>query len=298
MQTIVAMTAPPPVKFRDLKEVVDVKMRYSLLPFDVRIDFIKASAGIAIVPVTLQVANRDLTYVAKEGVQHASVNIYGRVTALSGKIITTFEDPLQLNVPAEQLEKLSVNVSLYQQAIPLHPGRYRLDLVLKDVNSGKMGTLSQSLTVPDFSGEEKLTASSLILADLIEPVPARETGGGPFVLGTNRVRPRVPSANGDPAAFKRGQKVNVWIQVYNLAADGKTGKPASTVEYRLINAGGQSVYSYSEAAELTGATGNQITALKALPPEKLVPGQYEVTITVRDLVAQQSIAATAKFSVQ
>jgi hypothetical protein len=298
LNTILAMTAPPPVKFKDLKTVVDIKMRYTLLPFDVRVDFIRASSDTAIVPVTLQVANRDLSYVSKNGVQHASVNIYGQVTTLSGKIMSTFEEPLRLDIPAELLEKSLANVSLYQQPIPLRPGRYRLDLVLKDVNSGKMGTLSQSLTVPDYSNDDKLSVSSLVLADLVEPVPARDTGSGPFILGSTRIRPRVPSANGGPATFSHGQKVNVWMQVYNLAIDKNTGKPSARVEYHLTNAAGQSVYDSRESPGSSRGADNQITAQKALPSEKLDRGEYQVTIGVADLISGRSISATAKFAIQ
>ena len=201
MRTQALLLAPPPVKYKDLKAVVDVKMRYNLLPFDVRVDFLKASPDTSLVPITIKVANRDLTYAGKDGVQHAAVNIYGRVTTLSGKIVHTFEDPLRLDVPAELLEKIIGNVSLYQQALPLRPGRYRLDLVLKDVNGDKLGTLYQSITVPDFNNDGNLSASTLILADLMQTVPARDTGSGAFVIGPDRVRPRVPPANGDPVSF-------------------------------------------------------------------------------------------------
>jgi len=58
---------------------------------------------------------------------------------------------VRLDVPAELLEKTAANVSLYQQTLPLRPGHYRLDIVLKDVNSGKTGLFARSIIVPDFT---------------------------------------------------------------------------------------------------------------------------------------------------
>jgi GWxTD domain-containing protein len=299
LNTQALLLAPPPVKYKDLKTVVDVKLRYNLLPFDVRVDFLRASAEAALVPITIKVANRDLTYAAKDGVQHASVNIYGRVTTLSGKIVNTFEDPLRLDVPAELLEKFTGNVSLYQQALPLRPGRYRLDLVLKDVNGDKLGTLYQSITVPDFSNDGSLSSSTLILADLLQPVPARDTGTGAFVIGPDRVRPRVPAANGDPVSFHRGEKVNLWMQVYNLSIDTKTGKPSANVEYRVVNTtGNQSVYDQTEAANMVPGNGGSVTLKKTFPTSALPPGVYQITVTVRDQISKQTLTPTAKFVVE
>jgi 5-hydroxyisourate hydrolase-like protein (transthyretin family) len=251
------------------------------------------------VPITIQVANRDLSYAAKDGVQHASVNIYGRLTTLSGKIVQTFEDPLRLDVPAELLEKFVGNVSLYQQALPLHPGRYRLDLVVKDVNGGKLGTLYQSINVPDFNNDGNLSASTLVLADLMQSVPARDTGSGTFVIGPDRVRPRVPPANGDPVSLRPGEKINLWMQVYNLAVDEKTGKPAANVEYRVVNAATkQSVFDETESAGSAIGNGGGLTLKREFSTSALQPGIYQVTVTIHDMLSKQSIAPSAKFSIK
>lgn len=291
--------APPPVKYKDLKTVVDVKMRYNLLPFDVRVDFLRAEAGTDLVPITIKVANRDLTFAGKDGVQHASVNIYGRLTTLSGQIVHTFEDPVRLDVPAELLPKTIENVSLYQQMLPLRPGRYRLDLVLKDVNGDKLGTLYQSITVPDFSNDGNLSSSTLVLADLLQPVPVRDTGSGAFVIGPDRVRPRVPSANGDPISFHRGEKVNLSMQVYNLAVDAKTGKPSANVEYRVVNtAGNQAVYDQTESTDLAAGNDGSVTLKKGFSTSALPLGAYQVTVTIHDRISNQTLTPTAKFTVQ
>ncbi|HEY2390017.1 MAG TPA: GWxTD domain-containing protein [Candidatus Angelobacter sp.] len=296
MERNALVLAPPPVKYKDLKEVVDVKMRYNLLPFDARIDFLKGSPDTALVPITIQVANRDLTYANKDGVQHASVNIYGRVTTLGGKIVNTFEDPLRLDIPAELFEKLSGNISLYQQALPLRPGRYRLDLVLKDVNGNKLGMLYQSINVPDFSKDGDLTSSSLVLADLIEPVLARDTGSGTFVISPDRVRPRVPPSNGGPAVFNRGEKINLWMQVYNVTTDTK--QPTATVKCQVVNVTThQSVYSH-EISDFVPNASNGGTLKEMLSPGTLEPGTYQVTVTVNDLISKQTITPTAKFVVK
>ena len=299
LETFSKLNAPPPVKFKDLAEVVTSKIRYNLLPFDVRVDFVKLTSDTVLVPITLQVPLRGLTFANKDGVQRAVVNIFGKLSTLSGKTVQVFEDTVRRDIPAELLEKELSTVALWWKAVPMRPGLYRLDVVLKDVNGDKLGTYSRGWTVPDLGGDDRLANSTLILADQVDPVPAREIGTGNFVIGQSRVRPRVQPSDGKPASFKKGENVNFWMQVYNLGVDEKTKRPSATVEYQVINtATNQSVLNFTESTAQMGNIGEQMTLARKLPLAKLDPGVYQVTIKVSDLVSKQTIAPTAKFAVQ
>ena len=86
------------VKFKDLEEVVSHKIRYNLLPFDVGVDFVKLTSDTVLMPVTIQVPARSLTWVNKDGLQRATVNIFGRLSTLSGKVVQTFEDTVRHDI--------------------------------------------------------------------------------------------------------------------------------------------------------------------------------------------------------
>jgi hypothetical protein len=288
----------PSIKFKDLEEVVTHKIRVNLLPFDVRADFVRVTSDTVLVPVTVQVKNRDITFVNKDGIQRGVVNIYGRVTTLTGRIAQTFEDTVQVDVPAELLPKTIENSSVYWKAMPLRPGRYRVDLVVKDVNGDRVGTWSKGIQVPDF-GDEKLASSTLILADQMEKVAPKNVGTGSFVIGTTKVRPRLESSDGKPASFKRTQKLNFWMQVYNLGVDEKTNKPSATFEYQVVNtANNRTVVTSSESTDQMGNLGDQVTLEKQVSLAALEPGTYQVTVKVSDNVSKQSIAPSAKFVVE
>jgi GWxTD domain-containing protein len=300
LETFAKLNRAPEVKFKDLEAVVNTKIRYNLLPFDVLVDFVKVTSDTVLVPITVQVHNRDLTFVNKDGVQRGVVNIFGRMTTLTGKVAQTFEDTVHLDVPPELLEKFVNNVALYWKALPMRPGHYRLDIVVKDVNGDKLGTIGQSVMVPEFT-EDKLATSTLILATTMEQVPSREVGTGNFVLGTMKVVPRVGPSNGSPATFKRdpNQKVNFWVQVYNLTVDEKTRKPSATVEYQIVNTTtNKPVVDVTENTDQMGNISDQLTLQKSLLLSKLDPGVYQVTIKINDLVSKQTISPTARFAVE
>jgi GWxTD domain-containing protein len=292
-----ALNKPPAIKFKDLEEVVSHKLSYNLLPFDVITDFVKVTSDTVLVPITIQVKNKDITFVGKDGVQTGVVNIFGRLTTLTGRIAQTFEDTVTVQTPAELLPKEQEKPSVYWKALPLRSGRYRLDIVLKDVNGDRVGSWSRGIMVPEF-GDDRLAVSSLILADDMEKVPTKNVGTGSFVIGDTKVRPRVPDS-GKPASFKRNQRVNFWMQVYNLGIDQQTHKPSATVEYEITNlANRKAVVHAVESTQQMGNVGDQLTLTKSLPLAAVEPGQYQISIKVDDKVSKQSVSPTATFMVE
>ena len=300
LEQFAKLQAAPPVKFKDLEEAVTSKVILNPMPFDVRSDFVKVTSDTVLVPVTIQMKNRDITFVNKDGVQRGTVNIFGRLSTLTGKIVQTFEDTVQVDVPAELLPRTAENASVYWKALPLRPGRYKLNIAVKDVNGDRKGVWSRSIIVPDFS-DDKLSTSTLIVADQMEPVPTKAIGTGSFVIGTMKIRPRVAPADGKPALFKKDkdQKLNFWMQVYNLGVDEKTHKPSATFEYDITNmATNKSVVQKVETTDTMGNVGEQVTLQKSISAANLQPGIYKIQIKVNDNVSKQTIDPSAVFAVE
>ena len=299
LEQFAKLQAAPPVKFKDLEEVVSHKISVNLMPFDVRADFVKVTSDTVLVPITIQIKNRDVTFQNKDGVERGTVNIFGRVTTLAGKIVQTFEDTVQVDVPPELLPKTAENASVYWKAIPLRisQNRYRLDIVVKDVNGDRTGSWSHAIQIPDFS-EDKLSSSTLIIADQMEPVATKNVGTGNFVIGAMKVRPRVAPSDGKPIAFKRNQKLNFWMQVYNLSVDEKTHKPSATFEYNVTDSNNRAVIHTVESTDTMGNVGDQVTLQKTLSAANLQPGLYKIEIKVNDNLSKQTVDPTATFAVE
>jgi len=300
LEQFAKLQAPPPVKFKDLEEIVNTKIITNLMPFDVRTDFVKVTGDTVLVPVTVQMKYRDITFANKDGVQRGTVNIFGRVSTLTGKVVQTFEDTAQVDVPAELLPRTAENSSVYWKALPLRPGRYKIEVAVKDVNGDRKGTWSRGIVVPEFA-DDKLSTSSLIVADQMEAVPTKDVSTGNFVIGLTKVRPRVAPADGKPALFKRtkDQKVNFWMQVYNLGVDEKTHKPSATFEFNIVNvATNKPVVQKTESTEQMGNVGEQVTLEKSIASANLQPGIYKIQIKVNDNVSKQTVDPSATFAVE
>jgi GWxTD domain-containing protein len=301
--------APPPVKFKDLENFISEHKLLSgpVFPFDVRTDFVKVTESTVLVPITLQMKNRDITFVTKDGVAKGVVNILGKVTTLTHKTVQTFEDTVEVEQPAELLEKSLDRQSVYWKALPLLPGLYRLDIAISDVNNkDHMGYYGRSLEVPTYH-DEKLATSSLILADAMNTVSSREIGSGNFIIGNTFIRPRVSPNPGTPVKFKRSQELNFWMQVYNLQVDDATKSNHATVVYQIIKTGGTAANTGAADTVILekqldskdlGAHSDQMTVEKSLPIAGLEPGKYKVTIKINDGISKQEIAQSAPFVVE
>jgi GWxTD domain-containing protein len=281
---------PPEIKFKDLESIVTTKLSFNLLPFDTRTDFIRVTEESVLTPITVQLRYKDLAFQEQEGIHRALANVYGKVTAINGRVAQVFEDTISQDIPAALFQQTLDSSAIYQKVIPLRPGLYKLDLVVKDIHSGNVGTVNQRLAVPRYP-EEKLSTSSLILADIVENLPPNQVGSGSFILGTTKVRPNVKEE------FKRDQALNVWLQVYNLKVDEKTHKPSARVE-TLITRNGQEVKKVVEdSTELSGAA-QQMTLVQSMALGDFDPGEYSIQVKITDNLTSEIIASTGKFVVR
>jgi hypothetical protein len=281
--------APPPVKFKDLEEVVSSRILRNQINFDYRFDFMRITGDTVLVPVTVQIQNKQMTFRNREGVQSATLNLFGRISTLTGRIVQTFEDVINRDFPDSLLEPSLKAYSIYQKAVPLRPGLYKLDLVIKDVNSGNMGVVDTRLAVSPIP-DDKLDASSLILADQIEPVSSKDVGVGQFVLGSTKVRPKLDGE------FRADQPLGVYMQFYNLKVDDTTHKNNVSLDFKITQ-GDQTVSHDVKTSEELKQNGEQLTFEQVVAPKTLSPGKYKLAVQATDLLTNQSVSRTADFTI-
>src|SRR5947207_6237038 len=164
LEQFAKLQKPPAVKFHDLEAAVNSKISYNMLPAKYRVDFFPLTDASVLTSVTLQFENKDLQFHAKEGVQIAAVNIFCKVSTMTRRIVTNFEDTVEVTSPPEYLQQTAQRKSVYNKTIPLAPGTYRLSMSAKDVTGGNLFTQEVALVVPRLDSE-KLSASTIVLAD-------------------------------------------------------------------------------------------------------------------------------------
>src|ERR1700741_2061082 len=279
-----------PEHFKDLAEKITSRMVPNQLSFQYRAEFLRATSDTDVVPITLQLRNRDLGFRSKQGVQSAVLELYGRITSPGGRVVQTFEDVISRDIPESLFESSRDLYSIYQKSVPLRAGLYRVDIVIKDMESGNIGVLGTALRVPRFD-EEKLDASSLILADQIERVASRQVGTGQFVLDSYKVRPRLSQE------FSGADKLGIYLQLYNLKVDETSHKTKVSVAYR-IRKDQEEVWRAMETEDHLHQGGEQLTIERLIPVSALAAGRYTIEVTAIDLLTNETVIRSSDFTVK
>jgi GWxTD domain-containing protein len=289
MITMFELGRPPQIKFSDLAEAVNRGVvEENPLNFEVRIDFFRQSDERVITAVTIQTDNKDLSFVDKGGLQEARINIFGKITAVSGRRVGIFEDPVVTQATTSELTDAKDRKSAYQKAIALQPGTYKVDVIVRDVTSGATGIRHVGFSVPKYD-PAKLSTSTLVLATRLQSL-SNQPAVGQFVIGNVKVIPNVSGA------YKRGQDVGIYMQIYNAGIDQTTLRPSVDVEYVLMK-DGKEIGKQAEDWSGLSDSGQRLTLARLMQTGGLAVGAYEVAVRVRDRVSGQTLSPSAKFTV-
>ncbi len=291
MEIIANLQRPPQVKFSDLQSSITDSgvIDNNPLDFDMRVDFFRQSDERVITAFTLQTENKELQFSDNGGLQTARMNIFGRIMAVSGKRSGIFEDSVTTNATTAELVEARDRKSIYQKAVALTPGTYKVDVVVRDVGTGNKGVRSIGFTVPRYE-ETKLATSTLILASTLRSTTERDIGGS-FVIGSAKV---IPNLSG---VYKKGQDVGVYLQVYNTGIDQTTLRPAVDVVY-VLTKDGKEILRQNENWEGLSDSGQRLTLARLIPTSGLAAGEYELKIKIKDRVKDnQTLEPSAKFTI-
>ncbi len=284
--------APPPVKYTDLKQLVDVTISYSPLSLRLQPEYFKLDDHQVLTPVTVQIENRNLTFAAQGDRMVATLAIYGVVTSISNEIVTEFEDEVTSSFPPAQLQRGLTMRSTYQKMLFLEgKGRYKLDLVVKDLASGGVGVLRQVLVPPTFPSEA-LSSSSLVLSNYIQQMDGPPRQSQMFVLGDVRVRPSVDRS------FPQNGRMGVYFQLYGLGFDQATREPSLRIRYQVLS--DEKVVSdvVEESNEsLQFRSPERVVLIHAVNLDGLPLGGYQLRIEVVDRIGKGRLDLRENFEI-
>jgi len=289
LQLLADLSRPPQIKFNDLASAVNTPViEDNPLNFDVRVDFFRQSDERVITAFTSQTDNSNLVFQDVGGLQQAQLNIFGKITHVSGRRAGIFEDPVITRATPEELTEAKDRKSAYQKAVALAPGRYKLDVIVRDINSGATGVRHVDVPVPKYD-PNKLGTSTLVLAAKLESL-GDQPAVGMFTIGNVKVIPNVSGV------YHRGAPVGVYMQIYNAGIDQTTLRPSVDVEYALMK-DGKEIGKQAEDWRGNSDSGQRLTLTRLINSAALNPGDYSLEVRVRDRVSGQSLVQSAKFTI-
>ncbi|MDX6576797.1 MAG: hypothetical protein QOE96_2750 [Blastocatellia bacterium] len=289
LQLLADLSRPPAIKFNELASAVNTPViEDNPLSFDVRVDFFRQSDERVITAFTIQTDNQNLVFQDSGGLLQAQLNIFGKITHVSGRRAGVFEDPVITRATQQELSEAKERKSAYQKAVALAPGRYRVDVIVRDIASGATGVMHKGFEVPKYD-PAKLSTSTLVLAVKLEGL-GDQPAVGMFTIGNVKVIPNVSGT------YHRGSPIGIYMQIYNAGIDQTTLRPSVDVEYALMK-DGKEIGKQLEDWKGNSDSGQRLTLTRLLDSRNLAPGDYSLEVRVKDRVSGQALIQSAKFAV-
>jgi GWxTD domain-containing protein len=289
LQLLADLSRPPAIKFNELASAVNTPViEDNPLSFDVRVDFFRQSDERVITAFTIQTDNQNLVFQDSGGLLQAQLNIFGKITHVSGRRAGVFEDPVITRATQQELSEAKERKSAYQKAVALAPGRYRVDVIVRDIASGATGVMHKGFEVPKYD-PAKLSTSTLVLAVKLEGL-GDQPAVGMFTIGNVKVIPNVSGT------YHRGSPIGIYMQIYNAGIDQTTLRPSVDVEYALMK-DGKEIGKQFEDWKGNSDSGQRLTLTRLLDSRNLAPGDYSLEVRVKDRVSGQALIQSAKFAV-
>ncbi|HEV8132579.1 MAG TPA: GWxTD domain-containing protein [Acidobacteriota bacterium] len=285
---------PQPIRFENLRTMVSAHVTYQQLPIRVRPDYIRLDNNSAVALLNVELDDRIApTSVAIGTQQPASqqssnrqtreIQIYGRIQDVSGRSLQEFDASVK---PGEE----SGGLLLYQKALTLPPGVYKLNLVVRDSRDERVAIREERIEIP--RAPAALSLSPLILAEEIAPAQGGADSPRPFELGDLRVVPRLDTY------FRSKEIMKVYFQAYNFQTDDKTQQPSLAVTYYVLKDGKQiKRFSDFSGASMQAASPKRAVFASGINLKLLEPGSYRLVVRIKDKLSGKEAGSSVEFSV-
>ncbi len=208
------------------------------------------------------------------GAAGATIKLAGVALNDKGKIASSFKNQLNIDAPKSG----GSDSIFYNHHTPLAPGIYQFRVAARDEKTGRVGSAIQWIVIPDLT-KSQLTLSSVLLGGQV-----LEDKSTPHVqLSVDHTFPRM-------------SQLGYWVFVYNAKRDA-SGKPQISVLTQVLQ-NGHSVMSSLRKVDDAGPDLERIPFGEELALKTLIPGKYDLKVTVTDGIAGASTSQIADFTVK
>jgi len=262
-------------KEKQLSEAMGLGNPVTELPLAVELLYFRIDKGRYFVPIAVKIPGSQVG--VKSG--KTDLDFAGTVKDEKGRTVATLRDSIKVKLPEGAVEKLAQRSLLYDAGFQLTPGKYKVKVLARENQAGKLGTFEAAFTVPDLDQGGTAAVSSLVLGTGRESMAALVGSAGkpkkkgelnPLIQDGKKLAPSVTHV------FRRPQTMTVFSETYS---PGAVGRLALFREKKQI----------WQSAPLRPAAGREgVFSLEtAVRLGRLEPGEYVCQLTVVDAAAQR-----------
>src|SRR5262249_4428811 len=228
----------------------------------------------------------ELALAKRGGAEHTLIDFIGEIKDEFGTTMSNVRDKIDLKLSDSTAAELALKPIQYDTGFTLLPGKFKIKLLARDAETGRIGTFESHFVIPNLNKEEKrIPISSVVLSSQRSAVTeALFKAGKDKGAAAQAVNPLIqdglqltPSVT---RVFSRGKNMYIYMQAYERA--NETIQPLSA--FVTFYQGQEKVFETAPMQVTEGLKNNIKTVpLKfSLPLDKLPPGEYTAQVSVLD----------------
>jgi VWFA-related protein len=265
------------------------------LPLALEADYFRISPVAYFVPVSVKIPGSVIALAEKRGGGETEFDFVGQVIDERKHIVAKVRDYIKVKLDAGDTERLATRNFHYDAGFTLAPGRYRIQFLVRENQSGKMGTFDARFVVPDLAADSMLLKTSSVIwsnqreqikaaVGAAEKAPRRIVSADPLILGDEKIVPNITKV------FRRSQNMYITFDVYDALPDPDNPRARRVaVSMSLFNQKGQKAFEAGplKATQVASTRPNAVPVQLLVPLKTLAPGHYMCQINVIDEVGRK-----------
>jgi VWFA-related protein len=278
-------------KERQLEDALMLGDPVTELTIAMEIDYFQLNRAEYFVPVAIKIPGRELALARKGGAEHTLIDFIGEVKDDYGSTIQNVRDRVDVKLSGETAARLAKQPIEYATSFTLLPGKYKIKLLARDAETGRIGTYETTFVIPNLNKEvQRIPVSSVVLSsqrvDLKEAiynaVKSKEQAEttNPLVQEGEKLIPSVTRV------FSKSRQMYIYLQAYEPAATTTQPLVAFVAFYR-----GQAKVFETQPRSVSDAMSNRLKTMPLrfdLTLDQLSPGAYNCQVTVLDPTGQKA----------
>jgi VWFA-related protein len=278
-------------KERQLEDALMLGDPITELTIAMEIDYFQLNRAEYFVPVVIKIPGRELALARKGGAERTVIDFIGEVKDDYGSTIQNVRDKVDTKLSGETAAKLAKQPIEYVTGFTLLPGKYKIKLLARDDETGRIGTYETTFVIPNLNKEVKrIPISSVVLSSqrvdqkeaIYNALKSKDQAEitNPLVQEGQKLIPSVTRV------FSKTRQMYVYLQAYEQGVDTTQPLVAFVSLYR-----GSSKVFETPPRQVTESMANRLKTMPLrfdLTLDQLAPGAYNCQVTVLDPTGQKA----------
>jgi VWFA-related protein len=280
-----------------LQQAMELDEPFVDLPLAVETAYFRQPDQRYYVVLAAKIPGSAISFLNKSSSHQTEFDFAWRATDAAGRAAGALRDTLPVKLSPDTYQQVLSSNFLYEGGIVLPPGNYKVKAVVRENESGKLGTFEEPLVLPQ-AGGAGLAVSSIVVSNQVRKSDSAPGGHGrknkedsgkhPLQLGSERVLPSVTRV------FRTDQSLYTYLESYSSQGGAKSekigGLPTATPSSiaLVFFRGGAKI---SEAGPFPGQMEKSRAGVARyfvkIPLVKFPPGRYWMQVNVLDPGADQ-----------